>query len=92
MEPNKPAHANGHNLHQGRRVTPESLSRISTPLTVAHGYVQLVQRRLRTGTMVDQDDLLRTLDEVDTALQALRAELQVLDATVIRYQRPVDEP
>lgn len=49
---------------------------IRTPLSVIYGYVQLLQRRLRRGEVLDQADLLRTLGYIDQAARAIEGRLR----------------
>lgn len=72
-------------------VSAETLDRLAIPLAVIHGYVQLQQRRVHQGKMPNNDELLQTLVQMEDATQAMKAELQTLRATVMRYRRIVDE-
>lgn len=80
--------------HGGRvSVSAEELNRMAIPLTVVRGYVQLLQRRIRSGRFVNNDELLRTLTLMEEATRTIQAELRTLDetASLQRLIRDADE-
>lgn len=52
-------------------VTAEDLERIANPLSVLHGYTQLLQRRLRRGQSIEDEELLRILNQVESASRSV---------------------
>jgi signal transduction histidine kinase len=49
---------------------------IRTPLSVIYGRVQLMQRRIHKGEVLDQEDLIRTLSTIEQATRAITARLR----------------
>ena len=61
-------------------VTTRDLERIANPLTVVHGYTELLQRRIRRGQTIDDAELLRILGLIEEASRSSRAGLTALVA------------
>lgn len=75
---------------QETSITAARLERLAVPLTVLHANIQLLQRRVRKGTMPEPDALLRALDKLEGASRTLAAELRELDE-LVSTARPVRE-
>lgn len=58
---------------------------IRTPLSVLHGHVQLLQRRLRQGQALDNDHLLQKLGYIEQAGRAIEAQLRALSDKASRH-------
>ena len=61
-------------------VTSRDLERIANPLTVVHGYTELLQRRIRRGQTIQDEELLRILGLIEAASRSSRAGLAALVA------------
>jgi uncharacterized protein (DUF2342 family) len=81
---------NGRGDHNSVIVAADTLNRMTVALTVVHGHVQLLQRRIHQGATPDHDALLRTLVQMEAATQAMMAELHALRPTVLRAREPID--
>jgi hypothetical protein len=53
-------------------------------LAVAHGHVQLLQRRIRQNGIVGNDELLRRLESTDAALRTIAEQLGELTESTSR--------
>lgn len=56
-------------------ITPQSLESIANPMTLVHGYTQLLQRRLRRGQAIDAEELLRVLGLIEHSSRSAIASL-----------------
>jgi hypothetical protein len=80
MEPRERPSRNGQGHDDSLIVSTDAIHRIVTSLSVTHGYVQLLHRRVRRGAALNQDELLRMLATLEEATRAMKAELTALDA------------
>jgi signal transduction histidine kinase len=60
---------------------------IRTPLAVIYGHVQLLQRRVHRGRVIDSDDLLRTLDHIQKAVRTIESQLEQLGVEPDRHKK-----
>ncbi len=60
--------------------TPQNLESIANPMTLVHGYTQLLQRRLRQGEVVETEELLRILGLIEESSRSARIGLAALVA------------
>lgn len=63
--------ANRENTENEGKPTRLDRELFANPLTVLRGYIQLLQRRIRAGREINDEELLRTLDILDDASQRL---------------------
>ena len=61
-------------------ITTSEVESIANPLTVVHGYTELLQRRIRRGRTIDNEELLRVLGLMEEATRSLRAGVVALVA------------
>lgn len=61
-------------------ITAEDVERIANPLSVVHGYTQLLQRRLRRGQTIDDAELDRVLNLVEESSRSVGVGLAALIA------------
>ena len=59
-------------------VTALDLERLANPLSVVHGYTQLLQRRIRGGHVMKDDELLRILSLIEGASRSIKTRLKDL--------------
>lgn len=59
-------------------ITAQDLERIANPLTVVHGYTELLQRRIRRGQTIDDEELLRILGLIEASSRLITVGLTVL--------------
>lgn len=48
-------------------ITSADIEAIVNPLTIVHGYTQLLQRRLQRGDVIEDEELAQKLGFIDTA-------------------------
>jgi hypothetical protein len=87
MEPRKNSPLNAGGVGEAVIVSADAMERLARSLVVAHGYVQLLQRRARQETPLTQDDHLQMLAKLEKATRVMKVELHALDATGTRHQR-----
>lgn len=89
MDPENNKRANGQGSQDIVIVTSGELQRLRIPLSVLHGYVQLLQRRLRQGYALDHDELIQTLGVMEEASRAIQTQLDVLSINAdLRQGKP----
>lgn len=76
--PRNSAHSNTQQANPDIDIPNSKLNDIITPLCVASGYVQLLQRRIRRREALDHDQLLESLAHVERALQSINHQLVAL--------------
>ena len=76
MEPHD-AH-NPRDTDSERGINHQDLERIANPLTILHGYTELLQRRLHRGQEIDDAELLRVLNLIETSSRQVREGLFTL--------------
>lgn len=54
------------------------LQTLANPLSVVHGYTQLLLRRLRRGQVIEREDLLRTLGCIEEASLSVQTCVQAM--------------
>jgi predicted DNA-binding protein (UPF0278 family) len=63
-------------------VSGDVLNRVVVPLTVVHGHVQLLRRRIQRNQAVGSDQLERALSQMEEATRKMVAELSgIMGAT-----------
>lgn len=83
MEPRDNTRAKGQEDSESQ--LSNMLHDIRTPLSVLHGHVQLLQRRLRQGQALDNDHLLQKLGYIEQAGRAIEAQLRALSDKANRH-------
>lgn len=86
MEPRDNTGANGPRRNEGH-LSGEVLHDIRTPLSVIYGHVQLLQRRLRQGETLENDQLLQKLNYIEQAARSIEAHLRARNDEA---RRPTD--
>lgn len=59
-------------------ITAQDLERIANPLTIVHGYTALLQRRIRRGQTIDDEELLRILGLIEASSRLITVGLTAL--------------
>lgn len=62
-------------------LTADTMERLVNPLCVVRGYTQLLQRRLRRGEVIGNNEFLRVLDLIDVASRSVTANISALAET-----------
>lgn len=70
----------GHHVDAFEQVAQD----IRTPLSVVYGHVQLLQRRLRQGRILDPDEILRSLNHIEGGARAIEKHLRILTGSLHR--------
>lgn len=60
------------------RISHKDVERIANPLTILHGYTELLQRRLQRGQKIDDEELLRVLEIIAQSSRKVREGLFLL--------------
>lgn len=56
-----------------------AIDELAAPLTTIHGYAQLLQRRVRAGRTVSDENLLTTLGRIERAARTMEERLRQLE-------------
>lgn len=64
-----------------------AVDELAAPLTAIHGYAQLLQRRVRAGRTISDDNLLMTLGRIERAARSMEARLRQLEDDTARREK-----
>jgi hypothetical protein len=71
-------------------VSGDALNRVIVPLTVVHGHVQLLRRRIQRNQAIGSDELDRALSQMEQATRTMVAELSGIMGATSRSRRSWD--
>jgi len=75
-----PGQSSPNGQHPEDFITKQDVERLANPLSVVHGYTQILQRRIRSGKDLDDAELLRMLNLIEEASRLLTTRLIALRA------------
>lgn len=78
VEPREGASSISHQPSPDIEISDTTLNDIITPICIASGYVQLLQRRIRRREALDHDQLLESLAYVERALRSIDQQVEAL--------------
>lgn len=64
-----------------------AIDELAAPLTAIHGYAQLLQRRVRAGRTISDENLLITLGRIERAARTMEARLRQLEDDTARREK-----
>jgi signal transduction histidine kinase len=91
MEPGDKRRTRGHQRSLGPDEISHAVGDLRIPLTVLHGYTQLLQRRIRQGRILEAYACLDGLASIEQAAQAMEAKLRSLDEMMQTRKHAPDE-
>lgn len=91
MESGDKRRTRGHQRHLDPEEISHAIGDLRIPLTVMHGYTQLLQRRIRQGRILEAYACLEGLVSIEQAAQAMEAKLRRLDEMTQARKHAPDE-
>lgn len=91
MEPGDKRRTRGHQRYLDPEEVNHAIGDLRVPLTVVHGYTQLLQRRIRQGRILEAYACLEGLVSIEQAAQAMEAKLRRLDEMTQARKHARDE-